>query len=434
MEAEELRRVTRLLLWAWLLLAAPAVAQTADPALTARATELVTVLAGQSPPDYFAPSFTAAVPPAQLAPLLAQLRATLGAPERVEGIAPDSPFTARLTVGFERGTASMRIAIDPAAPHQVIGLLITGTALRDDSFAKLQADFQALPGASGFGIYELGHGEPRPLAQWRGAAGAPLGSAFKLWLLAEASRQVDAGERRWTDVIPLGTPSLPSGITQNWPAATPLTLQSLATLTISISDNTAADTLLGVLGRDRVDRFIVDARASDEVRRTLPVLTTREAFAIKADPALRTAWAHGDFAGRRALLVTNAERIRAMPLSAAMFANGPMSTETVEWFASPLAMARTLDWLRVHGDATARAILAVNAGTDPTTAARFGYVGFKGGSEPGVVTLNYLARTREGRWFAVTGNWHRTEGETPLLSFATLMNRALALSATAAGR
>ena len=132
------------------------------------------------------------------------------------------------------------------------------------------------------------------------------------------------------------------------------------------------------------------------------------------------------------MLAANAERIRTASLSADAFAAGPVASETVEWFASPLAMARTLDWLRVHGDATARAILAVNAGTDPATVARFGYVGFKGGSEPGVVTLNYLVRTQDGRWFAVTGNWHRADADTPLLSFASLMTRALALTATAA--
>ena len=92
-------------------------------------------------------------------------------------------------------------------------------------------------------------------------------------------------------------------------------------------------------------------------------------------------------------------------------------------------MARTLDWLRLHADAPARAILAVNPGTDAETRARFDYLGFKGGSEPGVVTLNWLARTRDGRWLAVTGHWHRTDAAVPTLTFATLMNRALALAA-----
>ncbi len=400
----------------------------ADPALTERAGELVGVLAGRDTPDYFAPVFTEAVQPAQLAAVEAQLRAALGAPQRVEAITPASPYAARLTVGYERGTAAVELVVDPAPPHRVIGLRITGTTLRDDSFARLTADFRALPGTSGFGVYALGTGEPRPLAEWRGDAPAPLGSAFKLWLVAEASRQVSAGQRRWSDVVPLGPPSLPSGITQSWPTGTPMTLQTLATLAISISDNTAADTLLHVLGRERVEAAVRATGVADPAR-DMPFLSTREAFVIKGDPALTQAWAHAALTERRRLL-TN-QRFSEATLLASIFADRPVASETVEWFASPADMARTLDWLRVHGDATARAILAVNPGTDAATAARFGYVGFKGGSEPGVVTLNYLVRTRAGRWLAVTGNWHRADADTPVLSFATLMNRALTLAASA---
>ena len=83
----------------------------------------------------------------------------------------------------------------------------------------------------------------------------------------------------------------------------------------------------------------------------------------------------------------------------------------------------------MHGDDTARAILAVNAGTDPATRAQFDYVGFKGGSEPGVIALTYLVRSRAGRWLAVSGNWHRADGAVPIATFTALMNRALALAA-----
>jgi hypothetical protein len=92
-------------------------------------------------------------------------------------------------------------------------------------------------------------------------------------------------------------------------------------------------------------------------------------------------------------------------------------------------MAHVLDWLRVHGDDTTRAILAVNPGTDATTAAHFDYIGFKGGSEPGVITLNFLVRTKAGKWLAVTGNWHNPAAPVETLTFVGLMNRALLFAA-----
>jgi beta-lactamase class A len=81
-----------------------------------------------------------------------------------------------------------------------------------------------------------------------------IGSAFKLYILGELVRAFTAGERKWSDVVPLKavTMSLPSGILQEWPTGTRMTLQSLAKLMIFRSDNTAANHLLLALGREKV--------------------------------------------------------------------------------------------------------------------------------------------------------------------------------------
>ncbi|MEG8023812.1 serine hydrolase [Sphingomonas aurantiaca] len=233
-----------------------------------------------------------------------------------------------------------------------------------------------MPGASGFGLYALGDGKPEPILEYRADIVAPLGSAFKLWVLAELARQVAADERHWADVVKVGAPSLPSGVLQTWPAGSPATLQTLATLMISISDNTATDTLLTTLGRAKVDAMAEGAGGS------VPVMTTREMFALKGDPALAKQWAAGSVVGRRALLVDHAVKIATTKLDMSVFAGKPVAVDSVEWFASPAAMAGLLDRLRAADDTT-RAILAVNAGVDPGIAARFRYVGFKGGGEPG---------------------------------------------------
>lgn len=407
-----------------MLLAAPIAAQAqpvADPAVRAAADSLVPLFAGGGDYDaMFAPAFRQDVPKPRFDSIVAQMKMTLGAPKGVERFVPTSPWTADLILGFERGTASIRLALSPVGPHPITGLLITGTAAREDSIAKLAADVRALPGSSGLGIYALGGSTPSPIFEWHGDQPAPLGSAFKLWVLAEAARQVAAGERRWTDIVPLGPPSLPSGITQRWPAGTPMTLQGLATLMISISDNTATDTLLVALGRDKVDAMALSAGGE------APVLTTREAFAIKADPALAAQWSRADPAARRRLRAANAARLATIPIDVGMFGGKPLAPD-VEWFASPRAVAALLD--RLRRDDTARAILAVNSGIDPLTASRFAYVGFKGGSEPGVIAASFVVQAKDGRWYAVTGGWHRPDEPVEELRFMGLMNRALTLIA-----
>ncbi|MGN6374014.1 MAG: serine hydrolase [Sphingomonas sp.] len=422
-----------------LLAATPAAAQSAPtppaavtvaPELKTRLDQLVALLNGGGDYDaLFSAAFRQAVPQAQFQGYIDQLKAQGGGATGVEAIDPADAWQATVRIGYQQLVATMEMAVDPAAPHQVTGLRITGAQPRNDSLARLQTDFRALPGASGFGIYRLGDDGVTPVAELNGEAAAPLGSAFKLWVLAEAARQVSAGARHWDDVVRVGRQSLPSGILQNWPAGAPVTLQTLATLMISISDNTAADTLLTTLGREQVDAMVrtIDVGDAD---RTLPVLTTMQAFELKtpANAALAAAWAKDDAAARARLLDDNAQRFAAMPVDPHMFDGKPLAIDSVEWFASPRDMARTLDWLRRHGDATMRAILAINHGTDAATAKRFAYLGFKGGSEPGVVTLNYLVETKDGRWLAVTGNWHNPDASLNDLTFAALMNRALLLA------
>ncbi len=419
----------RLALWlvalavAMLPLAAMAQGPQADPALRTKADALVAILDGRGVYEtYFGDSFREKVPKAQFATIVGKLKATLGAPLKIESLTATSAWSADLVVGYARGTASVRLALDPEAPHAATGLLITGTGARDDSLAKIEAEFRALPGASGIGLYALGQGKPEPIFEYRADVAAPLGSAFKLWVLAELARQVAAGERHWADVVKVGTPSLPSGVVQTWPAESPVTVQTLATLMISISDNTATDTLLTTLGRAKVDAMAETAGGS------VPVMTTREMFALKGDPALTKAWAAGSVDERRALLVDNAIKISTAKLDPTVFAGKPVAIDSVEWFASPSAMAGVLDRLR-GADATTRAVLAVNAGVDPMIAKRFGYVGFKGGGEPGVLTLNYLVQAKDGRWYAATGNWHRADDGVNEVRFAGLMGRALALLA-----
>lgn len=399
---------------------------TADPALTARAAELVAILNGAGDFEgYFTAGAHTALPREKWDAILAQIGAQMGRAQGVDTLTPVTPWSARVRMRFDRGTVNVQLAIDPVPPHGATSIYFTGAEMTGDSIDKLTADFGALPGGSGFGVFVLGDGAPRAIAGINATAAAPLGSAFKLWVLGELARSINAGERRWADVVPVGSPSLPSGMTQSWPAGTPVTLQTLAVLMISISDNTATDTLVTLEGV-KLDRFVADAGAPG----LAPMLTTRQMFAIKSAPNadLAARWAAAPAPARRALLDASAPRLAATPIDAGIFAGKPVAIDTLEWFASPAQTAMMLDRLRAGGGGTALAILAVNPGVDDATRAKFAYVGFKGGSEPGVITLNYLIRRTDGRWLAVVGNWHRADAAVDATTFAALMTRALILA------
>lgn len=402
----------------------PAAAETEVPVpLKARIDALPAMINGTGDYEaYFAPAFKAQVPKAKFDQIGQQLKGQFGTAVKVGKVVATSDYAATVELEFEKGVGTVNIVVDPAAPHRVTGLLISRIEPRDDSMARIEAEMRALPGAAAFGIYALGD-SVTPVHELAGNQSMPIGSAFKLWILAEAARQVNASARKWSDVVALGPRSLPSGVTQTWPAGAPVTLHTLATLMISISDNTATDTLLNVLGRDKVDAMVAQTGVADPAA-TLPLLSTMELFRLKA-PAnadLAARWRAAGPDGRRKLLADNRDRLAATRIDPSMFGDKPLAPD-VEWFASARDEAAILNWLRTKGGEQVLAILAINPATP--NAALFDYVGFKGGSEPGVIYTNWLVKTKKGRWFAVTGGWTRKDAAVDERGFVMLMHRLL---------
>jgi beta-lactamase class A len=418
-----MRKWLALLLLLWSGLAA---AQEPSPELRARIGELATVLRGQGDPAaLFTPAFLAQVPAAQVRAIATQLAGQYGAIRGEARITPVSASAARMDFEFERATVHMNLSLDPAPPHLINGWFITGADMTGDSFAAVIAEVSALPGATGFAVARLGGDAPVMLASIGPDRPLAIGSAFKLFILAELQRQIGAGRRHWSDVVPLDRRSIPSGVLQTWPRGAPVTLHTLAAQMISVSDNTAADTLLHLLGRENVEAMMatlgVQAAARDR-----PLLSTLEMAALKTGPAAALdAWRAADEAGRRSRLAALDATADPSRIDLSRFSGNPLGLD-VEWYASAADLVRTMDWLRRHGDETAHSILAINSGLGPA-AAGFAYVGYKGGSEPGVLALSWLVRTRAGVWHVVTGSWNNPAAPLDEARFVTLMARAVQL-------
>jgi hypothetical protein len=86
-----------------------------------------------------------------------------------------------------------------------------------------------------------------------------------------------------------------------------------------------------------------------------------------------------------------------------------------------------MDWLRRNGDETVRAILAINPGLASPLTGSLDYVGYKGGSEPGVLNLTWLVRNRAGTWHVVTGSWNNPAAPVQEAQLIGLLSRAIQL-------
>lgn len=403
----------------------PAKAAQETPAtpLDLRIGQLVPVLNGKlALEEFFTSSFLTAVPPAQFKAISESFLQQYGAVVSIASVQRHGESSATLQVEYEKAIATIDITIETARPNKVAGLLAKGFALKGDSIEKIKADFSALPGSSGFIVQKLANEGIATLHSSNADRQFATGSTFKLYVLAELASQVAAGQRRWSDVVPIGVRNFSSSATQNWPLETPVTLQTLATWMISVSDNAATDALMRELGREAIESKLatIGHSAPDKA---LPMLTTVEAFALKSNPALRQRFEKADEAGQRELLAIERAALSYGAIDMSKLGSGPVAIDSVEWPASPTDTALLLNNLRRTNSQTARDIMAVNPGIGPAAASKWRYLGYKGGSEPGVISMSFLAQSKTGDWYAISGSWNNPAKDVDNASFVQLMTR-----------
>ncbi|VWX53431.1 serine hydrolase [Novosphingobium sp. 9U] len=421
-----------------LTIAAPAQAQAdtaVSPALARRSGELLAVLNGGGRPDEtFAPEFLKAVPEGRLREVAASVRAQLGRATAVNSITARDASHADLAIAYERGRAHAFVVLAPDT--RVIGFVIDRIEPADiaamRSLDEIAGAFARLPGVAGFAVSDI---EPGSEPQSALEPGRPLaiGSTFKLVILAELVRAIDAGERKWTDTVTLGTLELPAGGFNQLQPGTRVTLRRLAEEMIRVSDNSATDLLLHELGRRKVEGMLGPIGFS-YADWNVPFLSTMELFKLKGvqGGTLGRRYLDADPIGRRQML----KEVARLPGSAIdrLYANGqPVLIDALEWFATPADLVRTMGWFARHRETAAGAealrILSLNPGPAAPLHERFGYVGYKGGSEPGVVSMTVLLRDKVARWKVVTATWNDPAAPVDEARFGALMGRALEIVA-----
>lgn len=338
--------------------------------------------------EWFTPEILAQLPLGQFEAIVTQYTEALGPFEYAEGSAP----TYRLT--FEQGYVSSQLVLD--GNGRVAGIWFGPPEPKVSGLEDATAGFMELPGqvslivASDTGI----------LAAIQPDVPMAVGSAFKLAIAAALKDQVNAGLLAWDDVILLEeeNKSLPSGILQTWPTGTPMTVESLAALMISLSDNTATDALLHLAGRENVEMYTTFSK---------PMLTTREAFTLK-DPAhseMLATYRQGDVEQKRAVL----EQLSDLPLpDSSIFLSGPVAID-VEWYFTVSELVNLMAY--VHE----LPFMSIEPGVaNPDD---WQHIAFKGGSEPGVLNLTTLVVSNSGNTYYVSATWNDPEAEVDSTKF-----------------
>ena len=194
-----------------------------------------------------------------------------------------------------------------------------------------------------------------------------------------------------------------SGSLQFTAAGTPVSVEEAATKMISISDNTATDLLMALVGRDDVEEQA--RRWTTEPAANEPFLTTREMFLLHYVAGLGDRYLATPRDQRDAFLASSVDPLPLGEIGSG-FSVEPRHVDEIEWFASPDDLCRTFAGLQALSTEpavgpTLSAVLSREVGGIGLDPAEWPTVWFKGGSEPGVLTLGWLATNRAGQTFVV---------------------------------
>jgi hypothetical protein len=240
----------------------------------------------------------------------------------------------------------------------------------------------------------------------------PVGSSFKLYVLGELSRQVEAERFDWEQLVPIteSQKSVPGGDLRYVPNGTTFTVRYLAERMIQKSDNTATDVLIDLVGRENVERAM-GVMGHHNPGLNIPLLKTREfAFMKLVVPSERLdAYFAADVPARRSFLADVVAGLSYEDLiAAAERQTAPIDIMRTEWLASRNDLAKAISYLWVQsrkpGLRPVSEILSLESQLE-FNAEVWPYVGFKGGSELGVLSGTWLMQRADGRLFVYSAGF-----------------------------
>jgi beta-lactamase class A len=340
-------------------------------------------------PEWFAPLFLQQISSVDIERIIEQIQQTLGDYQTIREVEDG------YLIVFEKGSVPTQISLNDEG--KIIYLFFQPPVDNALSWEEIIQQLEEFSGEIGFLVTQDG----KAIAQLNSDRPLAVGSAFKLAVLAALQQEINAENLAWDEAIELESrwQSLPSGILQDWQEGFPVTLHTLATLMISLSDNTATDVLISLLGREKIETFS---------QRNRPFLTTREFFVLKnpENQSILQQYREGNEEQKRQVL--EAARSASLP-NANIFAGNPIALD-IEWFLTSRELCALMAEV---GDLP---LMSVNPGI--ANPADWQSVAFKGGSEPGVLnfTTQLVDKTGSRYCLALTWNDDRPLNEVRLLT------------------
>lgn len=356
---------------------------------------------------HFDPAFLAQVSPAALNEALQQ--EAIGIRLLSVRVSALSTLVADVSAYGGNSRAQVLLTVDSQGLVSWLRISPAPTGPTPASWADVDATLRSVAPQVHLLVADVSNGSCQLVHSIDPATPAPLGSAVKLYVLDALGNAVAARKVRWDQPLTVTSQfkGLPPGVLQIEPDGTQISVLDSAAKMITLSDNTAADMLTSLVGRSAVEAAL-SATGMTSPALDRPFLTTREIFVLKLEqwPALAQRYVTADEPSRRALLASTVDRAPLPGVEEAGAWTTPRDIDRLEYFASASDLCRAYASLAALARQPALApigqVLSLNDDGLQLDPARWTTTWFKGGSEPGVLTLAFLATTRSGHSYVVT--------------------------------
>lgn len=315
------------------------------------------------------------------------------------------PTSAFVRIEAAGGTLQrLSMTCQPKPPHRLTSWQLTPDP--SPAYDTAPADWDGFDRAltmlardTGYVLAEIGDDGLRVIRERNPGRLANVASVHKLYTLGELCRQVEAGKVAWDDTMLLQEKLKVggSGELQHVAAGTTLTLRELAEKMISVSDNTATDHLLSLLGRGNIEA-VLPVMGHSNPAAALPFMSVREVFALMGtkDASIPAAWRAADLEGRRGMLAKE-----LLDPGELVYGAKPRNIDIAGWYMSPMDMAQAITHLKGKFESKGLEPLS-DILRAPAPYPRKGWkdMYFKGGSTTGVLAGAWLLQDQDGKWYA----------------------------------
>lgn len=295
-------------------------------------------------------------------------------------------FDRSYVIDLKKARVYARVVFDPNG--LITGFRVIRLVPKFFSLNQVRAAFAKLPGTVSFVVEKDG----KDLLAAQPDAKLAVGSSFKLAVLNALLDEIKAGHLSWNQdvILKANWRALPTGILQAWPPGMNLTVQTLAGLMISLSDNTATDAIMSLLSPQAMQKYAGENQ---------PLLTPRQFFVLAGYQAraLREKFIKSDLQERVAML----SAIDSQLLPDLGEIEGADS-KAIGWHFS------VHDLCRLIGRAHDALPLQINPGL--AIPQYWSAVAFKGGDDVGVLNLTTWLKNKKNSTYCVSATWNN-EGE-----------------------